>query len=971
MLARFTCKPRNTFYTYVTHGKRRLIMKDTASTQIISTSNNCQKNIQALFAHTDVIAVQGYDKFRKVIYWNLASEKLYGYTEKQALGQTIESLFVAKSEHEEIIDCYDDFLNNDNAVPSTETMLLHANGMPLQIFSSFVKLQNQDDEREMYRIDIDVSKQRKMESLIHHDEELLNSIFHALPDLFFLMDPDGTIRDYHANESNELYLSPKKFLGKRMFDVLPQHAAMLFTENISVVLDTGEMTTFEYQLTMPHGIKQYETRLVGLPDSKQVVAIVRDITEQKFAEDAVRNRDNVYRQMFEKNKAIKLIIDPVDGHILEANHAATEFYGYSLNKLTSMRINDINTLSENDVFNEMQRAEIEERLFFNFRHKLASGEIKDVEVYSGPIDINGKVLSYCIIQDVSKRKQAESALAATEQQLRDLLNNATSVIYMKDLSGRYMAVNQLYEKVFNVKESEVKNKTDYDLFSKEVADKLTKIDSKVIEQGITLEIEEIVPHADGNHVYLSVKYPLRNSKGEIYAICGISTDITERKEVEKQMRYQSHFDLLTTLPNRILALDRLTQMLIEAKRSHEKVAVLFLDIDDFKKINDSLGHEVGDSLLVEAGARLSQVVSNEDTVGRLGGDEFIVLLRGLSNGTEASTVIEGILNRFREAFVIDERQLILTASIGISVYPDDGTTSSELLRNADTAMYQAKEKGRNTYSYFTAAMNRDISRRLAIEEQLRGALDRNEFEVHYQPQFGIPDTEVIGAEALLRWINPLLGRVSPAEFIPVAEQTGIIVALGEFVLIQALRFLNIWQVYHHHELRMAVNISPRQFRDHNLVDFIRDNLKQSLIPAHLLELEITEGVLMTGHTYIGDAIEQLHLLGIKLSMDDFGTGYSSLNYLRQYPFNILKIDRCFVEGLNKGNKDKELVIATIAMAHALGLKVVAEGVETEDQLEALTELKCDIVQCYLLARPMQASALIEMSEHHLINEKLM
>jgi len=948
-------------------------MKDPTAAHVTHLPNHCQKSIQEIFAHTDVVSVQGYNKHRKVIYWDLASEKLYGYSAKKALGKTVESLFVEKNEHQQIIQCYDNWLNGDNTPPSTEKVFLHANGTPLDIFSSYIKLKNQDDECEIYRIDIDLSKQKKMESLLHHDEELLNSIFNAFPDLFFLIDPDGTIRDYHANESSQLYLSPKEFLGKRIFDILPEHAAMLFAENISVVFDSGEMTTFEYQLPMNNGLKQYEARLIYLADSQQVSAIVRDITEQKIAEDAVRNRDNIYRQMFEKNKAIKLIIDPTNGHILEANQAAITFYGYSLNNLTSMNISDINMLSKNDIFNETKRAELEERIFINSRHKLASGEIKDVEVYSGPIDISGKSLSYCIIQDVSKRNQAESALAATEQQLRDLLNNAISVIYMKDLDGRYMAVNQLYEKAFDTKESKVKHKTDYDLFPKEVADKLWKVDSKVIEQGVTLELEEIIPHADGNHVYLSVKYPVRNSLGEIYAICGISTDITERKEVEKQMLYQSHFDLLTALPNRQLALDRLTQMLNEAKRIHEKVAVLILDIDDFKKINDSLGHEVGDRLLIEAGARLNQVVSSNDTVGRLGGDEFIVLLRGLDKESDANNVIEGILNRFREVFFVDERQLILTASIGLAVYPDDGITSSKLLRNADTAMYQAKKKGRNTYSYFTAAMNRDISRRLAIEEQLRGALQRNEFEVHYQPQFSVDKSvaaiEVIGAEALLRWRNPLLGDISPVEFIPIAEQTGIIVALGEFVLVQALQFLNKWQRSHHNDLRMAVNISPRQFRDHNLVDFIVESLDKSLVPPRLLELEITEGVLMTGHTYISEAINKLHVMGIKLSMDDFGTGYSSLNYLRQYPFNILKIDRCFVEGLNKGKKDKELVIATIAMAHALGLKVVAEGVETEGQLNALAELKCDIVQGYLLGKPMSADALIEISESNLINEK--
>jgi len=666
--------------------------------------------------------------------------------------------------------------------------------------------------------------------------------------------------------------------------------------------------------------------------------------------------------MFEKNRAIKLVIDPCNGQIIEANEAAVLFYGYSFEQLTSMAISEINTLSENEVFEEMQTAKKEERLFFNFQHKLASGELRDVEVYSGPIEIGEKTLVYSIIQDVSKRSDAERALKMTEQQLRDLLNHATAVIYMKDMEGRYLCINQHYETIFKVKEADIINKTDFELFPEHIAHVLKKNDQQVIDTKAAIEIEEVVPLNNCDRIYHSVKYPLINEEGEIYAVCGISTDITERKMVEQKMLHQAHFDMLTNLPNRLLALDRLSQLLEEAKRSKEHVAVLFLDLDDFKKINDSLGHDVGDKLLIEAAERLSSVVRSEDTVGRLGGDEFIVLLGGLSKGADAGPVIESLLLQFRDAFIIEGRQLILTASIGISVFPDDGQSSTDLLRCADTAMYQAKHAGRNTYSYFTRAMNKDISRRLELEEQMRGALERDEFEVFYQPQYDLSSMEVIGAEALLRWHNPVLGHVSPGEFIPIAEHTGLIVPLGQYVFLQSVKILVTWQKQHHQNLRMAINLSPRQFRDPKLVSFIKESLAKESISAKFIELEITEGVLMSGHAYIKEALTELHELGIILSMDDFGTGYSSLSYLREYPFKILKIDRCFVSGLMQGSADKELVIATIAMAHALGLKVVAEGIESQEQLTILTDLQCDYAQGYLMGKPMCSELLLGLSK---------
>ena len=673
------------------------------------------------------------------------------------------------------------------------------------------------------------------------------------------------------------------------------------------------------------------------------------------------NSEQLYRQMFEQNQAIKLIIDPSEGRIIEVNEAATKFYGYDRKSFTAMYISDLNILTAAEIKKEMALAKKEARVFYNFRHRLADGEIRDVEVYSGPITLDNKTLLYSIILDITRRKIAEQALSETEQRQRELLNNTSSVIYSKDLDGHYLSINRAYELYFDITEAQIQGKTDFDLFPADVARAFRRNDLKAIASNQPVESEESIFQENGRHVFISVKFPLRNAQGEIYAVCGISTDITQRKLAEEKILHQAHYDALTQLPNRFLALERLAQMLNEAQREQHKVAVLFIDLDDFKKINDSLGHEVGDKVLIEASERLTGVIRHIDMVGRLGGDEFIILLGGLKNALDAQDIVEKMLQQFHRAFFIDGRELILTATAGIAVYPEDGRSSSNLLRNADMAMYQAKALGRNTYSYFTEEMNRDVSRRLALEEQIRGALERDEFEVYYQPKLEIETGKIMGAEALLRWYNPVLGHVSPVEFIPIAEQTGLIIPIGEFVLTQALSILAQWQHQRSQRLKMSVNLSPRQFRDPELVNVIQAAITQANVCASCLELEITEGVLMGAQVYISEALSNLSKLGIIISMDDFGTGYSSLNYLRQYPFDVLKIDRSFVNGITSTSGDRELVNAAIAMAHGLNLKVVAEGVETTAQLEILKELNCDYAQGYLLGKPCQSTTLLTLS----------
>ncbi|MGH1463027.1 MAG: sensor domain-containing protein [Neptuniibacter sp.] len=465
---------------------------------------------------------------------------------------------------------------------------------------------------------------------------------------------------------------------------------------------------------------------------------------------------------------------------------------------------------------------------------------------------------------------------------------------------------------------------------------------------------DFFPSTSGGRWLYFTAIPLFDEYGSKIGAIETLQDITEQKRQEARILHQAHFDDLTDLPNRFLSLDRLKLMLAEANRSNKKVAVLFLDLDDFKKVNDSMGHAFGDELLVHSGKRLRSAVRNCDTVGRLGGDEFIILISNVMSEQDVQPIAEKLLAMFRKTFKVDNRDLLLTASVGIAIYPNDGDTPELLLKNADSAMYYSKKKGRNIYHFFSQEMNIGVSRRLALEEQLHGALSRRELSLNYQPVIDLTTGKVEGAEALIRWSNPILGMVPPDEFIPIAEQTGLIIPIGKFVLNEALSKLKHWRDIFERPLTIAVNLSPVQFRDTKLLQRMNRILEKNKLPSDCLNLEITEGVLLDSDHNIKSIFKSLSEMGINISMDDFGTGYSSLSYLRKFKFQILKIDRSFLEDFEKSKTSAALINATIAMAHALEIKVVAEGVETQTQLNYLMNQKCDFAQGYLYSKPVTA-----------------
>jgi len=451
---------------------------------------------------------------------------------------------------------------------------------------------------------------------------------------------------------------------------------------------------------------------------------------------------------------------------------------------------------------------------------------------------------------------------------------------------------------------------------------------------------------------------VKDEQGELTHYIGICTDISERKRNEARIHHLAHHDALTGLPNRLLLEDRISQAMLKSKRSGKWIGLAFIDLDRFKNINDTLGHEVGDRLLVQAAQRGLSVLRDSDTLSRQGGDEFVVVLPDLENRQDAMHVIRKLLAALSQPYVLAGHELTITSSAGIALYPDDGKTVSELLRKADTAMYRAKEDGGNTCRFFSSEINTASLGTLLLENDLHGALDRDELHMHFQPKVDAADGRLVGAEALMRWEHPTRGQVSPGIFIPLAEATGLINAFGEWAIRTVCAQQRAWLDAGLPAVPVAVNISAQQFAQRDLPRLVGDMLTEYNLPPRLLELELTESLLVRNASRAAEVLETLRRMNVSVALDDFGTGYSSLSYLRQFPVQALKIDRSFISEIGEPGESGEsvrLVSAIIAMAHELGLLVVAEGVENASQCDYLKFHQCDQFQGYLFGKPMPAT----------------
>ncbi len=1023
--------------------------------------------------------------------------------------------------------------------------------------------------------------------------------------------PGGGLTSYVLRTGMPLLATPEKFQELLNAGEV-QAIGAPSVDWIGAPLKTGEETWGVL------GIQSYDERVRYSEKDLEILVFVAQhvasVIEQRRRNDTIRASERRYRQMFENNRAVQMILDPDTGQILDANTAACEFYGYTRDQLQWMHVWDINVADEATIRAEMARASNKERTTLLFRHLRANGEVRDVEVHSGPIEIGGRRVLYSIVHDATERRRAEQALQQSEEKYRSIFEFAPVGIYQATADGQLLTANSTLATMLGYQSPEellglnmatevffsrgeredlVRRyglaglPSNYELLwrrrdgspvwvqltahalqsprgepyvegfvheiterklaeqrlstvnaqRKAVLDAATRasiiatdpdgiitvfnagaermlgysVDEMIGKRSLVdLHVpSELLIHAyglsgdfheplsgfpvlvhraathgleerewtylkkNGEHLTVLVSVTaIRAEDGTVTGFLHVGTDVTERKLAEELLRnqaaamtasmdgigilnerleftysndalaklygcpspesligrslcdlyeppeqvrfvtaivpvvYQSgrwrgeatgvrsgggtfpqeisltsiggggmvcvvrditertyaeeqikhlaYHDALTTLPNRLLFKDRLTVAISQAQRTLGRLAVVFLDLDRFKFINDSLGHNVGDHLLQAVADRIRTCVRDSDTLSRLGGDEFTVLLGNLSRSEDAAVVADKMLEAVRQPFHVEGHEFYISTSIGVSLFPDDGSDAETLIKNADTAMYQAKELGRDNYQMFNAHVNERSLQRIAMEHGLRRALVNGELEVNYQPIFDFRTDRITGMEALLRWHSPDLGTIPPSIFIPVAETTGGMVPIGTWVLRTACMQAKAWHDAGFRNLSLAVNLSVTQLQQGDLVQRVTQILTETGLPARLLELEITESSAMQSPEPSIRTLYDLKKLGVRISLDDFGTGHSSLSYLKRFPIDTLKIDQSFVRDINADPDTAAIVTAIIAMAHSLRLKVIAEGVELSEQAVFLRRHGCDQMQGYLIKPPVAA-----------------
>jgi diguanylate cyclase (GGDEF)-like protein/PAS domain S-box-containing protein len=574
------------------------------------------------------------------------------------------------------------------------------------------------------------------------------------------------------------------------------------------------------------------------------------------------------------------------------------------------------------------------------------------------------------VEDISARKSAEFALQVAEEALfaekeraRVTLDSIGDAVLSTDLLGQVTLLNPVAERMTGWSLEDALNRPLAEVFR--IVEGTTREPApspaqRAIRENRTVELaaNSVLVRRDGSESAIEDSAaPIHDREGRVVGAVIVFHDVSASRTMTRKMSYLAQHDFLTSLPNRVLLSERLSQAIGLAHRRGKQVALLFLDLDFFKHINDSLGHAIGDQLLQAVAGRLSACVRTTDTVCRQGGDEFVILLAEIEQPQDAALVAEKLLLALAEPQVIGEHELHVTLSIGISVYPDDGTAADTVLQNADTAMYHAKARGRNNYQFFTADMNRHAVRRLFVESGLRRALKQGEFQLYYQPQIDLASGAMTGTEALVRWLDPDLGLIGPARFVPIAEECGLIVPIGRWVLREACRQVQSWLDAGLAAVPVAVNISAVEFRQKGFVEGVALILEETRLPAHYLELELTESIVMHDTEASTLVLAALKSMGVQLAIDDFGTGYSSLGYLKRFPIDTLKIDQSFVRDLATDADDATIVSAVIGMGRNLKQRVIAEGVETDEQLVFLRGQRCDQGQGFLFNHPLPADDL--------------
>jgi diguanylate cyclase (GGDEF)-like protein/PAS domain S-box-containing protein len=853
----------------------------------------------------------------------------------------------------------------------------------------------------------DITERKLLEAELRAHEQEFRTLVERAPEPIFRYAPDG--RRTYVNVAGERIsgISIDVLLDEPLSDgkIIPANEGAIMTALIRRICETGEPGETEVEHLGADGIRRhFHSRLAPEFDAngkvRSVFSISHDITEHKKSEAELKNKfnriaelnasleesaRNLEEQAVEleaSQEQIKLteawyrgivrsapdgmVVINKDGNITLVNAQLEAIFGYTEDELLGQ---PMETLLLADVW----QGHITKRegfitsiacwrpidgVFSDLRASRKDGSVFPVDVSLSRLP-NGNVMSGAIcvaIRDITLQKHMQDRLSAREQEARTLIENSPDTVSRYNRECRRIYVNPAFAKTVDGGKDALLGRTPSECpggpNSRVYEDKINEI----FKTGVDADLELKWPRRDGKEISSHVRLTAeRDTSGNVVSVLAVGRDITELMEHRERIHHMAFYDSLTALPNRALFNDRLRQMLTDTSWHEHLAGVMLLDLDRFKAINDTLGHPAGDELLREAAERLTNCVRAYDTVARFGGDEFAILLPEIRSTDDLGRIANKILEEFNKPFTLEGKEMFVSTSVGISVYPNDSSDADDLVKQADSAMYFAKQSGRNNFRFYSTKLTASASERLSLESELRRAVERNELELYYQPKVWLANGGLIGSEALLRWNNPRRGMVPPDQFISIAEDTGLIVEIGEWVLRNACRVACDWNGPGKPLHRVAINLSGRQFQSGDLVRTIVDILNETVCYPEWIELEITESLLLDENGDVLEILKAFQSIGISIAIDDFGTGYSALSYLTRFPINTLKIDRAFICTITSDNFSAELVKAIISIAHSLNQQVVAEGVETPEQVAILRKLGCQIAQGYLYSQPIQKS----------------
>ncbi|HEY9295233.1 MAG TPA: EAL domain-containing protein [Phormidium sp.] len=900
-----------------------------------------------------------------ILSLNQATCQLLGYSKTELLGKPIDELFKKTESPPPELELAS--LTAEGCVRNVEKVYVSKQGKKIIVLLSISIIRDgQGKVSGKLYIAQDITDSKRAERNLRRSEKKFRQLIETVNAAAFI---------YHRRELRYVNAQTEALTGYTREELLALDLYdLIHRDFIEIVKEWGKSSHArstagsKYELiivTKTGKLRWIEATVDIIKFEKKASILITafDISDRKLAELELETSLSLLQATIESTADGILAVDST-GKVLTFNRKFAEMWQLP-NFLLDSRDNNliwgfgINQLKYPEIF--LNRAkELSDRPTEESYDLIELTDGRIFERYSLPQRTGGKITGRVFsFRDVTERVQSEEKLRKSEERFHLLTRATNDAVWDFDLLKNEYWLSEEFEKVFGYKLNETQTielESWWLNIHPEERERVMLSFNKAMNSNAQCWSEEYSFHrADGGYIFvLDRGYIIRNESGKAVRAIGTMMDITQRKQAEEIIRYQAVYDQLTGLPNRILFNERLLASLREAKKTKKMLAVMFLDLDRFKKINDTLGHAAGDRLLEGFAGRISDSLRSTDTVARWGGDEFTILLPDINCLEDAVKTAQRIFNNLKPPFKLEGQPFHVSSSIGIALYPDDGEDAETLVKNADAALYRAKEMGRNNYQLYTSTINPQDSQLLTIENRLHEALEQGEFEVFYQPKVNINTWKIQGMEALLRWKHPQLGLVTPATFIPIAEENGLIVAIGEWVLQTACTQNKAWQDALQPDLRVAVNVSARQFQQFNLLEMVAKCLEKSGLAPKYLELEITETTAMQDVDYTTKVLRELQNMGVQIVLDDFGTGYCSLNYLKKFPLNILKIDKSFVSGLTTDPCERAIAKAVATLGRDLNLSVVAEGVETKEQLECLRELHCQEIQGYYFSPALSA-----------------